>query len=180
MPSFAVGARRSEATAGRSGVCAEGIAAKARTFWTKAQRIDPEGENLRRSRALVRPLGAPIRSISASIRRWTPGRGGSSTILAAHGRCLAAERRAGAREQLYHAGIWSRRRVGSWPWSKAPSRGCDAPSRRTGPRVGSKAIKGCVIRTNHGHGPAQSRAAPTKDRAIPMHGRAGTTSRRGQ
>jgi hypothetical protein len=63
--------------------------------------------------------------------------------------------------------------------SSAPSRGCDAWSRRTGAKVGAKAGKGRAIRTEDGPHPAESRAGATKERAIPMHGRAGTTDRRG-
>ena len=135
---------------------------------------------MRRSRRLMRRLGAPIRSLVTSNRTQARGKGGFSGILEAHDRCLSAEQRADATEERDYAGLWSRRRDGQWGFSSAPSRACDAWSGRTGGKVGAKAGKGRGSRTENGPGPTQSRADATEDRVIRMHGRAGATKGRGQ
>jgi hypothetical protein len=164
-PSFAVGAGGSGATARPSRVRPGVLRRVPVTFSTKRRRLTRRGRTMRRSRRLVRRLGAPIRSLATSSRRWPPGKGGSSGTLDAHGRYLSAEERVHATEERDYAGAWSRRRDGRWGSSSAPSRGCDAWSRRKGPKVGVEAGKGRAIRTEDG--PIRRRVALVRRRTAP-------------
>jgi len=170
--------RRSIAPFGRD---PRGIACECQGLPHEAQKNGPGGKepSAGPGRAFSdeeRPSG----SIATSTRRRTTGKGRSSGTFEAHGRYLSSEPRADATEERDYACAWSRWRDGQWPSSSAPSRRSGAWSRRTRPKVGSKASKSRSIRMENGPGPTESRSSPTKNRAIPMHGRAGATNGRGQ
>ncbi len=139
-----------------------GITASARTFSTKRRRLTRMGRTMRWSRGLVRPLRAPIRSLTTSKRRWAPGKGRSSGILDTHDRYLSTEERGHATEERDYAGAWSRRQDGQWAH----------PARHRGDRAHGRAGR------EQRSGPKQAKVALSGRKRVPIRRRVALVRRR--